>query len=27
MAEYFVGVAKLALYCYNTHFLWCVINQ
>ncbi len=21
MAEYFVGVAKLALYCYNTHFL------
>ena len=27
MAEYFLGVVKLALYCYNTHFLWCVINQ
>ena len=21
IAEYFLGVVKLALYCYNTHFL------
>jgi hypothetical protein len=27
IAEYFLGVVKLALYCYNTHFLWRGINQ
>jgi hypothetical protein len=27
MVENFVGVVKLAQYCYITHFLWRVINQ
>ena len=26
MAEYFLGVVKIALYCYNTRFLWRVIK-